>query len=103
MTNLRVVVFKDEDIWVAQCLEHDISAWGVSRAEMEENLLATLDAEANFTMVEKGGLFVGISPAPREFFDKWDGATKLEKPDDSVQICGGRRLSTFAEELAICA
>ena len=43
--SLRVVVFREGDDWIAQGLEHDISAFGSNLDAVRERFLATLDAE----------------------------------------------------------
>ncbi len=105
MPKIRVVCFQDKetDTWFAQCLEHDIAAFGSDLDEVQENLLATLDAEAKYTIQKSGKIFDGIGPAPKEFFDRWDKCNSKLIPSKNASIDGGSSLSDFTDQLALCA
>jgi hypothetical protein len=63
---LRVVVLKDGDIFVAQCLEIDVSAQGTSHEEAMNRLRAALRAE-EAEAKNSGKKLSDIGPAPMAF------------------------------------
>ena len=69
---IRVIVFKDEGLWVAQCLEYDIGAQADDLDALSDRLLVTLKAEINESVERHGEPFAGIPPAPKRFHLMWD-------------------------------
>jgi hypothetical protein len=69
---VRVVVFKDGDSWVAQCLEYDIGAQASSLDELHDRLLVTFFAECEESHARNGEPLKGIDAAPQYFHDMWD-------------------------------
>jgi len=63
---LRVLVFKDDGIFVAQALELDISAEGETEAEAAMRLNAAIAAEAAEAKA-RGRTLDDIGPAPDRF------------------------------------
>ena len=76
MTNadiaIRVVVFRDGDVWVAQCLEYDIGAQASDIDTLNERLKAVLKAELKESHERNGEPFAGIGPAPQRFQQMWE-------------------------------
>ena len=66
---LRVVVFEDDGLFVAQGLEYDICAQAETLSELVARFEMTLDGESR----EVGGLG-RLEPAPATFFRKWEQA-----------------------------
>ncbi len=69
---LRVVVYRDEDVFIAQCLELDVAAHGDSPdAALRAFDLALVrhQAVARHMGTEAFG---NVGPAPRAFFEMWD-------------------------------
>jgi hypothetical protein len=62
----RVIVLKDGDRFVAQCLEIDISSQGLSEADVLAKLKLLFRAEADVAR-EKGCNLADIGPAPERF------------------------------------
>lgn len=69
---LRVVVFKDDDLWVAQCLEYDIGAQANDLDTLTDRLDAVVQAEFNESVDRGGAPFEGIEPAPERFHTMWE-------------------------------
>jgi predicted RNase H-like HicB family nuclease len=63
---LRVIVLKDENVFVAQCLEIDVSAQGASEKEALSRLEAVLHAEVDAAK-EAGTNLSDLRPAPKAF------------------------------------
>ncbi len=64
---IRVILFKDDDKWVAQGLEHDICV----QAETLGDLYGRFEVAVRLESAEEGGL-ERIGEAPQYFFDLWN-------------------------------
>jgi len=60
---LKVVVFQEGGLWVAQCLDHDVCAQGPDLETVHARLHVALTAEDNLESLPK---------APEHFFKLWD-------------------------------
>ena len=69
--SLRVVIYRDGDSWLAQCLEHDICA----QATDIETLYSRLDVAILAEREAGNGDLSGIEKAPEHFFKKWERCT----------------------------
>jgi hypothetical protein len=85
LTKMRVVIFQDGDVWIAQCLEHDISAQGIDFQSAMRRLTATVAAESRHTQEGGGDEFAGIDPAP-EFFHRMFEATENSLHADHMEF-----------------
>lgn len=68
---IRVIVLKDEDVYVAQCLEIDIAAQGKTADEALARLRVAFKAELADAM-ECGRSIKDIGPAPDAFAMMYD-------------------------------
>lgn len=73
---MRVVVFEEEGLFVAQGLEYDICTQAETLSELVARFEMTLDAECR----EPRGLD-RLGPAPAMFFRKWEEATLARRVD----------------------
>ena len=80
--SIRVIAFREGDTWVAQCLEHDISAQGHDFQTVVRRLTATVNCESQYTIKKHGVEFATIDPAPRTFFDMFDAAGESLRSDN---------------------
>jgi hypothetical protein len=71
-TRLRVVLYEESGIWIAQCLERDISAQGKNAEEAGRRLEVTIRLEMAHSVERGEHYFQSIEPAPREIQDMWD-------------------------------
>jgi len=69
---IRVVVFKDDGHWVAQCLEYDIGAQAENIDLLNDRLKVVLMAEFKESMERHQSPFGGIDPAPERFQQMWN-------------------------------
>ena len=88
MNELRIVLYREDDLWIGQCLEHDIRAQASNVKELENRLVATVEAHK-----EQGGL-ADIGPAPKVFFDMWEDSTGAYMPKSDLIV---------NSEMALCA
>lgn len=72
---VRVVIFKEADQWVAQCLEHDICV----AADSMGDLYGRFEVAVRLESAEPGGLD-RIGNAPQHFFELWDRRSGAFKP-----------------------
>jgi hypothetical protein len=91
--SIRVIVFKDDDHWVAQCLEHDICAIATDLETLQYRLEVTVEAERALCQ-EKGLDLDSLPAAPKYFFEKWERRSEF---DYSGQADG------VGYEMALCA
>lgn len=71
---IRVIAYREADMWVAQCLEYDISAQGSDFQTTMRRLTATVHCEADYTSKKHGKAFATIGSAPETFFHMFDAA-----------------------------
>ena len=74
---MRVIIFKEGDVWLAQGLEHDICARGNSLAEVKVMFNLTVKAEQE----ERNGDLSDIEAAPEYFHKLWQDAEALGESD----------------------
>ena len=72
---VRVIIFRDEGLWVAQCLEYDICVQGSNKAQMFAQLGAIFHLEDE----QKGGI-KRFKSAPSRFSKLWDSEAKEMDP-----------------------
>ena len=77
---VRVLVSKQGDFWIAQCLEYDIGAQARGIRDLLDNFELAFKAELAESFKQTGKPFGDVPPAPRKFHDIWDDdKAKLEK------------------------
>ena len=78
---IRVVVYRDDEAWIAQCVEYDICAQGSDFDTAMRRLIGTVNAECDYTLKKHGKEFAGIEPAPSVFADKFEAGTQSLRTD----------------------
>lgn len=79
-TKIRAIIFREGDLWVAQCLEYDIGAQAADLDTLQSLLSVVLRAECEAGKAKTGKPFGGINPAPSHFFEMWGKRTGLLTP-----------------------
>lgn len=87
--SIRVVVVREGDLWVAQCLEYDICV----QADDLKDISGRLDVALRLESEVREGDLSQIGHAPQYFQDLWEQCPGTYKPRDPLTGC----------ELAICA
>lgn len=100
--NIRVVVFREEDQWVAYCLEYDIAAQAPDLETLKRRLEVTISVELDESIRRNGTPFAGIGPAPAYIQDRW------KAPPEGFRSSGTARSESATApkvgyELALCA
>jgi len=73
---IRVIVFRDNEMWVAQCLEYDIGAQAKDIDTLNARLEVVLRGEFNASMERHGKPFAGVDRAPEHFHVMWEHRTR---------------------------
>jgi hypothetical protein len=68
---LRVLMLKDDDLFIAQALEIDICAQGETETEAAMRLQAAIVAEEDEAK-KRGRTLAAIGPAPRKYHDLYE-------------------------------
>lgn len=84
--NLRVVVIREGDFLVAQCLEYDVCTSALDMETLEKRMQLQLECEMALSTQETGVAFQGVDPAPQEFHKMWDEGRKFETDHQGFQM-----------------
>lgn len=76
MHELKVLVFPEEDGWVAVCLDHFVAGQGRQADRAVDNLLKSLALHADDDKREGRELFSELPKAPNEFWEMLKAAEK---------------------------
>jgi len=79
---IRVVAYRDGDVWVAQCIEYDISAQGANFESAMKRLEIVVNAECEYTKNKFGQPFANIDPAPDAFARRFDALSESLEIDN---------------------
>lgn len=85
-TSLRVVIFKDGDLWIAQALEHDICARATDLKKLKARFGTVVHLEREHSKRNNKDPFAGIDPAPKHFFDLWEERSGFVQKQDDMQL-----------------
>lgn len=77
---MRAVIFRDGEVWAAQCIDHDIAVQGPTIAELHHRLALTVELERQHTLRERGTEFAGIGPAPAYYVEMYEKAAGDFRP-----------------------
>jgi hypothetical protein len=75
---INVVIFREGDFWVAQCLEYDIAAQAKSLRDLQYEIQRTLAGLIITATEAKEGRFEHIAPAPKRYWEMFATAYALE-------------------------
>jgi hypothetical protein len=78
LEHLRVVVYRDGDLYMAQGLEVDIATQSKDIPSLLVRLDLTIEAECAMSKERGGEPFSGIGPAPNYFHGLWERSVSLK-------------------------
>ena len=78
--NIRVLIFKDGDLWIAQCLEYDIAVQAKNLNELKEKFIGTINVHITSSIENNEIPFMNIPKTPDEFWELYHKDNLLEKP-----------------------
>ena len=73
--SVKVVAFREDDAWIAQCVDFDICTQGRDLAQARRRMNVALRQEARITKQKNGKEFVGIDRAPDYFAAMYEAAS----------------------------
>ena len=79
MSQLNVLFIKEDNIWVAQCLQYDIAAQGQTIADTQRAFEYALAAEVSY-LSKKGQSLDAIPAAPKFYWEMYTHAYKVDVP-----------------------
>lgn len=88
--DLRILIIKEGDMFVGQCLEHDVCAQARTLEQLERRMDAQLEAERLAGLNSTGTDYGHIDPAPEEFHNMWETARAIEAAEP------GRKMALMA-------
>lgn len=68
---LRVVIFREGEAWVAQCVDYDIAAQAPTPEKLFQRFDMTVDAHLKENEHRGRKAFEGIPEAPERYEDMW--------------------------------
>jgi hypothetical protein len=71
---ISVVLYQENGVWIAQGLQHDITARGADPVEASERFNQKLGAEFIMSMEIGEAPLSGVPRAPQEFWDMYEAA-----------------------------
>ena len=74
---LSVLLLREGEVWVAQCLDHDIAAQGRTIAEAKEAFARTFAGQVAVDLYNKVAPLKGFAPAPAMYWDKFKQGERL--------------------------
>lgn len=81
--SIRVLVYKEDDRFVAHALELDILGYGDTEREAKKELESLLANQLSFAACLEKPEIVNF-PAPQEFFDRWERANQAKLRGESL-------------------
>jgi hypothetical protein len=78
---LTVVIFREEDTWVAQVLEHDMAAHGKTPYAALAAVQLVIQAHVNFDTRNQRVPLARLKRAPDVYWNAFKRAEPLQKPD----------------------
>ena len=87
---ISVVVFKEGDFWVAQCLEYDIATQARSLRDLQYELQRTLIGHVVAANDANQVPFAKLAPAPQKSWDMFAAAYGLEYEHHPFRLPDGQ-------------
>jgi hypothetical protein len=82
----HVVLFQDRGWWVAQCLEHNLTASSKDPQELPKKLEAVLQVQAEVDMEAGRAPFSTVPAAPRHFWTLFQSAEPWRLDESSKEL-----------------
>ena len=81
--DFRILVKKQDDLWIAHCLELDLVVAALTENQVEEDILAVIKEQVRYCIVNDNMDYLFRS-APKEVWDEYQRCEKNMKPYDRV-------------------
>jgi hypothetical protein len=97
-TKIRTVIYVEEGLFVAQCLEYDVRAQAKTLPLVIRYIILALMEIRQDSLHRHGRPFANIDPAPQQFFEMWEHKTALMYPQGNMPT---ESIDTRAKELSM--
>ena len=97
---LHAVLFEDRGWWVAQCLEHNLTASSKNPRELHKKLLSVLKVQIEADLEAGKPPFSTLPAVPRRFWTLFQRAEPWRLDDSDAELPAGTPVWT---ELAVAA
>ncbi len=81
---LRVVFLQEGDLWIAQCLEHDIAAQSRSFKKLPMAFMRVLISHVLVRTINKQKPFEEMLPAPKEYWDMFQKGEQTDAEPENI-------------------
>lgn len=98
---IRIVVYREQGMWVSQCLEYDIRAQAENFEELLTHTEIVIEATRQDSIERHGTAFAYVEPAPQHFHDLWERRSGYVKPREPARP--SPRPARQELTLALCA
>jgi hypothetical protein len=78
--NLQILIFREGQHLVAQCLQYDFAAQGKDFQEAAKNMVHTISTQVLLDTKDGVKPLSNIPKAPQEYWDAWVSASKVDAP-----------------------
>lgn len=99
--NVRVLLYREDDMWVAQCLEHDIAAQGKTLDEVQNKFHQTFIGQVILDLEAGKQPLKNVPKAPAEFLKMFENSShrlKDPKPFPVSELPPAYMVNAIAEE-----
>ena len=99
---IRVLVFQEDNMWLAQCVEYDIGAQAIDLTTLQRRFKVTLAADVEESVSRHGTPFKGIDKAPECYERMWEEAEGRFPTRDKATVTPTNS-PDVEYEMALCA
>jgi hypothetical protein len=76
---VRAVLFREGDVWVAQCLEYDFAAQAKTRKRLQQELQNAIRTQIQMSEESGNEPFAGFAPAPEKYWRMYEAGRALPR------------------------
>ena len=84
----RVVLFKEGEVWSAQCLEFDIATQAKTPRDLAFAIQRAIAGQVLVAVQNRMTPFKGLSPAPKRFWKMFESGVKLAPGEFRIKVQG---------------
>ncbi len=84
IARLRVLLYVENDTWIAQCIDHDIAAQAESPVKVIQSFKRILTAQLMYEHQTGRSVFQGIDAPPVEFEHAFEEGLPLTLPEIEI-------------------
>ena len=100
---MRVLLLKEDAVWIAQCLEYDIAAQGTSITEAKAAFVLHFAAQIEVALKHGDKPLADFASAPQNYWDRFSASERLADPirvSDPIEIPPAFMINAMQRTLA---